>query len=148
MRVILSRPVKGLGEPGAVVEVTEGYARNYLIPKGLALEASAGQLRSLRQADEAREEKHKREELKRLDKARILEGLVIQVPVKVGEGGKLFGSVTSREVAEVLSHKLGEKLDRHQLELKEPLRSLGSHRVTVKVGSGVEAVVTVVLSVK
>ncbi len=148
MRVILSRPVKGLGETGAVVEVSEGYAHNYLLPKGLAVEATAGQLRSLRRADEARLEKLKREELKIRQRAESLAGTVIQVPVQVGEGGKMFGSVTSRELAEVLSHKLGEKLDRRQLALKEPLRALGSHRVAVKFGPGVEVMVTVVLSKK
>jgi large subunit ribosomal protein L9 len=145
LKVILLQDVKGLGSKESTVEVAEGYARNFLIPRGLAVEASAGRLRDLNLRQQVEKNKKERAKAEALNLAERLEGKEVQVAMRSGEGGKLFGSVTTREVAEVLAKDYGIKLDRKQLELKETIKALGRYSLTARLYPGIQAKFTLVV---
>ncbi|HEX5938285.1 MAG TPA: 50S ribosomal protein L9 [Actinomycetota bacterium] len=143
MKVILQRSVERLGDPGDVADVADGYARNYLIPRGLAVRAEKGMVRhaeSLKRSHEARTEARKGE-------LEALAGRLSQSPVLVtaraGDEGRLFGSVTAADVAEALSAQVGVQVDRKDVHLEEPIRSVGTHEVRVHLHPEVDPVVTV-----
>lgn len=138
MKVILLQDVKKLGQKGVVLEVAEGYARNFLFPKKLAAEASDGNLKSLQHIKEAENRKKEAilEEAREL--ARKMEDIVVQVATKVGEGGKLFGSVTSKDVVEVLARHM-ITIDKKRIEIDGTVKSLGTYDVTVKLHPEVQA---------
>jgi len=143
MKVILSKDIKGVGARGEVVEVSEGYARNYLIPRGLATVATANrlheaELRRIMQARRAERERHQAQDL-----AARLSGIHVKIEARAGEGGRLFGSVTNKHIAEALSQVLGTTVDRRHVELDEPIKSLGSYHVTVRVGPEIAAGIVV-----
>ncbi|MGQ9472994.1 MAG: 50S ribosomal protein L9 [Candidatus Caldatribacteriaceae bacterium] len=143
MKVILTQEVENLGKEGDVVEVKAGYARNYLIPNNMAIEATPG---NLSQIEKLRKKRALRE-AKELEKIKFLqnkiEGLVLKFSKKAGEKGKLYGSVTSREIAEAISKSIGLVFDRKYLVLPEPLKELGKHEVQIDFGKGVHARVVV-----
>lgn len=143
MKVILLSDVKKLGQKGDVVEVAEGYARNYLIPKGLAREATAGSLKELKaiKAKQAAQEKQQLEQARQI--ASKLEGQAIQIISKAGDKGRLFGSVTNKEVAEALEAQFDVEIDRRKIELKEAIKSLGDYPIKVKIHPQVAANMTV-----
>ena len=143
MKVILQRSVDKLGHPGDIVEVADGYARNYLLPQGLAVRATKGAVKhveSLRRAHQSRMEKA-RGEAEQL--AARLASTPIRVQARVGEEGKLFGSVTASDVAEAILAQAGVQVDRHEVHLEEPIRSIGTHEVRVHLFPGIDPVVTV-----
>lgn len=143
MKVILQQDVKNIGKKGEIVEVAEGYGRNYLIPRGLAVEASAGNVRKAQHQRDTESNKAARE-LKEAQKigAKIKEQDV-QVSARVGEGGKLFGSITTQEIADQLRRHFSVEIDKRRIDLKEPIKTLGSHSVTVKVHPKVHVSMTV-----
>lgn len=144
MKVILTQDVKGLGRKGSVVEVAEGYARNFLLPKGAAREATDGNVRSLEEARKGEERKEaKLREATRQLAARLNE-LSLVIPVKVGDAGRLFGSVTAKDIAEALG-KQGFKVDKRKIELEAPLKAQGVHRVTIRLGWDYTATIAVQL---
>jgi large subunit ribosomal protein L9 len=146
MQVLLLKDVAGIGHAGDIKEVPGGYAKNYLLPKKLAVAASEGaqkQAQSIRESAERRRDR-KHTEAKSL--AARLEGQVLAFKVRAGEGDRLYGSVTNGEIAEALSRVAGTEIDRRQIELEHPLKALGQHSVPVKVASGVTA--TIVVSVE
>lgn len=133
MRVILLQDVKTLGKKGDVVNASDGYARNYLLPRGLAVEATPGRLKERAvQVERARIQQAQEEQRARALAGR-LKGLVVRIPVKVGEQGRLFGSVTAKEIAECLEAEHHLQVDRRKIDLKEPIKSPGSYPVTVRV---------------
>ena len=143
MKVILQKPVEKLGDPGDVVEVAAGYARNYLVPHGLAVRAEKGALKhaeNLKRAHVSRQSKEKIEfealaaTLDRLEGARS--------PRRAGEEGKLFGSVTAADIAEAIAAQTGIQVDRKDVHLDEPIRSLGTHDVRIHLFPEVEPVLT------
>lgn len=142
MQVILKEDVKNLGKKGDVVKVAEGYGRNFLIPRGLAVEATEGNLKAFRhqQQLEAARQQRQAEEARRLRER--LEGYTVVVRARAGEGGRLFGSVTAADVAEAL-RAAGFPVDKKRVELAEPLKSLGRHPVTIRLHAGVSATVWV-----
>lgn len=142
MKVILQRSVDKLGTPGDVVEVADGYARNYLIPRGLAVAASKGAVKhveSLKAAHDKRTSKV-REEQEAV--AAKLAAAPIRITAQAGEEGKLFGSVTAADLAEELA-KVAEGVDRRDIVLDEPIRSVGVHEFKVRLAHEVEAVCSV-----
>lgn len=131
MKVIFLQDVKGQGKKGEIKDVAEGYARNFLIPRGLAQAATEGALKSIGQmkaAENKRKEKAK-EEAQAL--AAKLAGMTLVIKAKAGENGRLFGAVTNKQIAEELE-KQGFKIDKRQIELDEPIRTLGVTRVTLR----------------
>jgi large subunit ribosomal protein L9 len=143
MKVILQKPVDKLGAPGDIVEVADGYARNYLMPRGMAVKATRGGVKhvdSLKRAHTVRTNKAKGE-------AEQLAGRLIATPITVqahaGEEGKLFGSVTSSDVAEAIDKQAGLRVDRHAVHLVEPIRSVGTHQVRIHLFAEVDPVITV-----
>lgn len=139
MKVILLSDVKKLGQKGDVVDVAEGYARNYLLPKGLAKEATAGSLKELNAIKERQlaREKEQLEQAKKL--AAKLNGQAVQITSKAGDKGRLFGSVTNKEVAEAIAAQFQVDIDRRKIELKDAIKSLGEYPVKVKIHPQVTA---------
>jgi large subunit ribosomal protein L9 len=142
VKVILTEYIPSLGEPGKIVEVSRGYARNFLIPQGKALEATPGNLARFEQERKRYETKVKREEAVAKAAAAQLEGLTVTIAQRVGEQERLYGSVTAAMIAEALAKK-GFDIDKKQLELPEPLKKLGEYDVTVRLGPQVKATIRV-----
>lgn len=143
MKVILQRPVDKLGVPGDVVEVADGYGRNFLIPRGLAAPASGGAERHARRLRRSHQDRMQKE----LDGARVaaeaLSASPLRVRARAGEDGRLFGSITAADLTGELQGRLTAPLDRHQVHLAEPIRSIGTHEVSVRLHPAVTATVTV-----
>jgi large subunit ribosomal protein L9 len=142
MKVILRRDVKGLGREGDMKEVKDGYARNFLLPSGAALVADRGAIANWERHRDQREERDRNVRADAEAAAERLRQLTLEVPVKAGERGRLFGAVTSHQIADLI-HREGIELDRHALHLREPIKTLGEHRIDVRLMPGVEATVTV-----
>lgn len=143
MKVILQADVKGTGKKGQVLEVADGFARNFLFPKKLAVEASVGNIQATshkKAVEDRRKEKEKQDALALAEK---LNNIVIEVKTKTGEGGRLFGSVTSKEIADALKKGYGIELDKRKLEIKEPIKALGNFEVHVKIHPEVGATLRV-----
>ncbi len=132
MKVILLQDVKSLGKEGEVVNVSDGYGRNYIIPKNLGLEATSKNLNDLK----LRKEKEKKIEQEKLeaakDFAKSMEGKEVIVKMKAGEGGKTFGSISTKEIAREAIEQLGMELDKKKIHLPEPIKSFGVFKVSVK----------------
>ncbi|WP_202081549.1 50S ribosomal protein L9 [Caldalkalibacillus salinus] len=138
MKVILQKDVKGIGKKGEVKEVAEGHARNYLLPRKLAVEATQGNMSTL-EAKMNSEKKKKEEELQQAKElAKQLENEKISIPAKAGDGGRLFGAVTNKQIAESLKKKK-YKIDKRKIELDEPIKALGVTQVPVKLHPKVTA---------
>lgn len=138
MKVILMQDVKGQGKAGQIKEVSEGYANNFLFPKGLAKEATAANINALeaKKASESKKQHQILEEAKKL--AAILNETAVEVPIKAGEGGKIFGAITAKQIADGLE-KLKLSIDKRKIHLDEPIRALGSTVVIVKLHPEVSA---------
>jgi large subunit ribosomal protein L9 len=143
VKVILRKDIKGVGKVGAIVEVSDGYARNYLLPRQLAHEATAG---NLTQAAQVKAAQTKRDE-KLLAEANELATRLASNPTvvraKAGEKGRIFGAVTNAQIADALKATLGIEIDRHKIEVTEPIKTAGDHPAVVKLPLGVTARITV-----
>jgi large subunit ribosomal protein L9 len=131
MKVILRQDVESLGEAGAVKDVSDGYARNYLIPKGLAILATPGEMKVLAENQKVKDRKIARQEREQQDLADQISKVRLEFEARAGEQGRLFGSVTSGDIADKLSSVVGHEIDRRKVVLEEPIRTAGDHRVTV-----------------
>jgi large subunit ribosomal protein L9 len=147
VKVILTADVAKLGKSGDMKSVADGYATNYLIPNKLAVPAAGGTYRAWQHDIASREEKRKRERDEAEIAATRIGSTTLTMGVKVGEGGKLYGSITSKDIAEALGRR-GIVVDRHKVDLEEPLKSLGTYKVAVKVYAGLTPEVTVVVEPK
>lgn len=145
MRVILKREVAGLGRPGDVKDVADGYAQNFLLPRGLAIEATAGEMRVLARARDAKRAKQDRAHADAEELAKRLSETTLVFRLKAGEQGKTFGSVTNKDIAEALQREHKVDIDRTKVHLPDPLKSLGVHKVEVRVLTDVRANVTVAI---
>jgi large subunit ribosomal protein L9 len=145
MRVILKTEVRGLGRPGDVKDVADGYARNFLLPKGLAIEATGGELKHLAQERQAERNKKDRAHDDAEELAKRVEATTLVFKLKAGEQGKTFGSVTTKEIAEALGKTLGAPIDKTKVTLHDPLRALGTHKVEIRLLTDVRANVTVAI---
>jgi large subunit ribosomal protein L9 len=144
MKIILQKPVEKLGNPGDVAEVADGYARNYLIPRGIAVRAEKGTTRhaeSLKRAHGNRLTKRKGEYEALASK--LISGGPLVIPARAGEEGKLFGSVTAADIVAVIKGRIDYEVDRHDVRLDDPIRSIGTHEVKVKLFHEVEPILTV-----
>jgi large subunit ribosomal protein L9 len=142
MKVILQQQVDRLGEPGDVVQVADGYARNFLIPRRLAAPVTKGALRHAERVRAGNDERLRRSR----DEAEAIAARLTKTPVRIavqaGEEGKLFGQVTSHQIAEAMAEQLGEKVDHRRINLDEPIRSVGAHQVTIHLHPEVDATLT------
>ena len=142
MKVILQKDVKNLGKKGDAVEVSEGYARNYLVPRGLVVMATDANLRTLKQEQEAKQNRKEREKREATDLARKMSDMKVTIAAKAGDAGRIFGSVTSADIAAALERQ-GVKVDKRKIELKEPIKVLGEYKVDVRVYQETLATLTV-----
>ena len=147
MKVILTSDVAKLGKSGELKTVSDGYATNFLIPQKLAVPAAGGAYRAWQHDIASREDKRRREREEAEIYATRIAGTTLTMGVKVGDGGKLYGSITAKEIAEALARR-GIAVDRHKIELAEPLKSLGTYKVAIKVFAGMTPEVTVVVEPK
>jgi len=144
MEVILREDVKSLGKAGALVRVKPGYARNYLLPRGLAYEATEGNKKRLEAESKARETRASHDRNEALGMADKLSAVSITISAKAGEGDRLFGSITTQDIADELA-KAGHPVDRRKIELDHPIKQLGEHAVPVRLHSDVHATVRVTI---
>jgi large subunit ribosomal protein L9 len=146
MKVILQKPVEKLGDPGDVVEVAAGYARNYLVPHGLAVRAEKGALKHAENLKRAHVSRQSKEKVEFEALASTLIASKVTIAARAGEEGKLFGSVTAADVAGAIAAQTGIEVDRKDVHLDEPIRSLGTHDVRVHLFPEVEPVLTIEVS--
>ena len=139
MRVILRADVPKLGRKGDVLEVSDGYGRNYLVPKGLALRATDGAIAQAAAMRRARDVKEARDRASAEEVARTLTPIVIRIPARAGTEGRLFGSVTAADVADAVASQTGLNIDRRRVHLDDPIKSIGTHEVAVRLHTDVEA---------
>ena len=141
MKLILTQEVTGLGAPGDVVEVKDGYGRNYLVPRGLAIVWTKGGEKTIESIKKARESRSVRDSDHAAEVKAKLEGSTFQVKVRAGDGGRLFGAVTTGDIASAIA-EAGAEVDKRTIVVANPIKSLGAHTVTVKVHDDVEAQVS------
>ncbi|MBI3747863.1 MAG: 50S ribosomal protein L9 [Chloroflexi bacterium] len=147
MKVILTKDVAKLGKSGEMRVVADGYATNFLIPNQLAVPAAGGAYRAWQHDIASREDKRVRERAEAEIAATRIASTTLTMGVKVGEGGKLYGSITSKDIADALGRR-GIEVDRHKIDLEDPLKTLGTYKVAIKVFTGMTAEVTVVVEPK
>jgi len=145
MKVILLQDVKGTGKKGEIINASDGHARNYLLPRKMAVEANKTNMAQLEQQQKAVERKRQQELLKAQELAKELSEKKIVIGVKVGENGKLFGSVTNKEIAIAFLEQEGIEIDKKKIILDEPIKSAGEKAVEIKLHSQVTATVTIIV---
>ena len=143
MIVILLKDVKGTGKAGEIVKVSDGFARNMLIPRGMAKEATDGNVRSLEKAKAVQAQKDADAKAAAEKLAEELKEKEIVIRTKGGEGGKLFGSITSKDIEAAVKEQLGVKIDKKKIQMESPIKHIGSFEVPVKLVGGVAAVIRV-----
>ena len=143
MKLILTQEVSNLGGPGELVEVKDGYGRNYLVPRGLAVVATKGAEKQVAELRRAREVREVRNLAQAKELAAQLQSLQVRLPARAGSGGKLFGSVTAVDIADAVVASGGPRLDRRRIELTTPIKALGQYTVTVRLHPDVASSVVV-----
>ncbi len=143
MQIILAQDVEKLGLKGDLVSVADGYARNFLVPKGLAISASKGTMKQAELMRRARLDREQRVKEAAAARVATLGAEPVFISARAGDGGRLFGSVTSSDVARAIEEQLDESVDRHDIRLDDPIRSLGTHQVEVRLHAEVNALVNV-----
>ena len=143
MKVILSADVRGQGKKGEMKEVSDGYARNYLLPKGLAVAATEDNLNAMKLRDAAKKKQMEKEKATAAENAKRLEGIVVKIAAKAGGAGRLFGSVTSKEICEALQAQHGITIEKNKIVQPEPIKSFGSYEVKCKFGYEISGVIHV-----
>ena len=142
MKVILLQDIRGKGKKGQMLEVSDGYARNYMLPRKLAVEATPDAVNTMRMNDKATQERIAREKAEAMEISKKLRGMTLTVTAKGGGAGRLFGSVTNQEIADALE-KNGIKLDKRKIAIADPIKSVGTYTVTCKLGYEISAPLTV-----
>ena len=143
MKVILLQDVKGKGKKGQLIEASDGYARNFLLPKKLAIEATADAINTKKMNDKATAERIAKEKAEALALSNKLREMTVVVTAKGGGNGKLFGSVTNQEIADALKAKAGVTLDKRKIVIADPIKNVGTYTVTCKLGYEITAPLTV-----
>ena len=143
MKVILLQDVKGKGKKGQMLEVSDGYARNFMLPKKLAIEATADAINTMRMNDKATQERIAREKAAALEISKKLREMILTVTAKGGGNGRLFGAVTNQEIATALKAKSGIELDKRKIVIADPIKNVGTYTVTCKLGYEINAPLTV-----
>ena len=139
MKVILTQDVRGQGKRGQMIDVSDGYARNFLLPRKLAQEATADNINTMRMNDKATQERQAKERAEALELRNRMKDMTVVVTAKGGGAGRLFGSVTNTEVSEALAKQAGVQLDKRKIVLEEPIKSVGVYTVKCKLGYEINA---------
>ena len=145
MKVILQQDVKGQGKKGQLVDVSDGYARNFLLPKMLAVIATAENLNTMKQQEKARKAQQAAEKAEAEALSKKLESLTVKVAAKAGEGGRLFGAVTAKEISECLAQQHGLNIAKTKLVLDEPIKACGGYKIKAKLGYEIVGTVNVMV---
>ena len=146
MKVILQQDVKGQGKKGQMVEVSEGYARNFLLPRKLAIAATADNVNTMKMNDKAKAEQAAREKAQAQEIAEKLKNITVEIKAKSGNGGRLFGSITSQEVSDALKKQAGISVDKKKIVQDEPIKSFGDFSLKAKLGYEIVATISVHVS--
>ncbi len=146
MKVILQQDIKGQGKKGQLKEVSDGYGRNYLLPRGLAVEATADNLNAMRLKDKARQAQIARERAQAQENAEKLGAVMVHVKAKAGAGGKLFGSITSSQIAEALKTQHDIAIEKNQIVQTEPIKQFGNYEVKCKLGYEITGTIHVMVT--
>ena len=146
MKVILQQDVKGQGKKGQMVEVAEGYARNFLLPRKLAVPATADAMNTMKLQEKARKAEEARQKAEAEAVAEKLKGAVVKLTAKAGANGKLFGAVTAKEIAEGLMNQYGIEISKQKIVVEEPIKSFGSYQLKAKLGFEITGTVYVVVA--
>ena len=145
MKVIFNADVKGKAKKGEMKEVSDGYARNYLLPRGLAAEATADNINALKLKEKARAAQIEKEKAQAMENAKKLEGVQVVVRSKAGSNGKLFGAVTSQEISNALKEQFGIEVENNKIVQAEPIKNYGSYTVKAKLGYEISGSVNVLV---
>ncbi len=145
MKVIFNADVKGKAKKGEMKEVSDGYARNYLLPRGLAAEATADNINALKLKEKARAAQIEKEKAQAMENAKKLEGVQVVVRAKAGSNGKLFGAVTSQEISSALKEQFGIEVEKNKIVQAEPIKNYGSYTVKAKLGYEISGSVNVLV---
>ena len=143
MKVILLQDVKGKGKKGQMLEVSDGYARNFMLPRKMAIEATPDAINTMRMNDKATQERIAREKAEAMAVSKQLREMTVTVTGKGGGAGRLFGSITNQEIADALEKQAGIKLDKRKIVIAEPIKNVGTYTVTCKLGYEISAPLTV-----
>ena len=143
MKVILLQDIRGKGKKGQMLEVSDGYARNYMLPRKMAIEATPDAVNTMRMNDKAAQERIAREKAEAMEIARKLREMTVTVTAKGGGAGRLFGSVTNQEIADALKAQTGIALDKRKIQIADPIKNVGTYTVTCKLGYEISAPLTV-----
>ena len=143
MKVILLQDVRGKGKKGQMLEVSDGYARNYMLPRKIAVEATPDAINTMKMNDKATQDRIAREKAEAMEVSRKLRGMTLTVTAKGGGAGRLFGSVTNQEIADALGQEAGIKLDKRKIVIADPIKNVGTYTVTWKLGYEITAPLTV-----
>lgn len=146
MKVIFLADVRGQGKKGEMKEVSEGYARNYLLPRNLAVQVTPGNLNEMKQKEKAKSAQLAKEKAQAEEYAAKLTGLIVRISAKAGSGGRLFGSITSKEISEELQRQHGIEIEKQRIIQAEPIKSFGSYDVRCKLGHEVSGVINVLVT--
>ena len=146
MKVILTTDVKGQGKKGELKEVSDGYARNYLLPRKLAVEANADNMNALRLKEKAKAAQIAAEKAKALENAKQLESIIVKISAKAGSNGKLFGSITSKEISDALAKQHGIEIEKQKIVQAEPIKNFGSYEVKCKFGYEISGTIHVMVT--
>ena len=145
MKVILQQDVRGPGKKGQLVEISDGYARNFLLPRKLAVPATAENINTMKLQEKARQAQMAAEKAEAQALAEKLQGIQVKLAAKAGEGGRLFGAVTSKEIAEALSTQFGLNITKTKLVLDEPIKACGGYQIKAKLGYEIVGTVNVLV---
>jgi large subunit ribosomal protein L9 len=145
MKVILQQDVRGQGKKGDLIEASEGYARNYLLPRKMAIPATTDSINTMRLKEKARRAEEARLREEAVDTAEKLKGCMVKIPAKAGSGGRLFGAVTTKEIAENLSAQWGVEIPKQKLVLDDPIKAFGAYQIKAKLGFDVTGTVHVLV---
>ena len=148
MKVIFNQDVRGQGRKGEMKEVSDGYARNYLLPRKLASEATPDMLNAFKLKEKARKAQAEREKAQAEENAKKLEGVIVKISARAGQGGRLFGAITSQEISDALREQHGIEIEKNKLVQGEPIKSFGSFEVKCKLGYEVTGKLTVLVTEK
>ena len=143
MKVILTQDVKGKGKKGQMIEVSDGYARNFMLPRKIAIEATPDAVNTMKMNDKATQERIAREKAEALEISKTIRGLTVVVKAKGGGAGRLFGSITNQEIADALKAQSGINLDKRKIVLADTIKSVGTYTATCKPGYEITAPLTV-----